>query len=83
MLFRSLRELGAVSETRVRDGRPFVTDNGNWILDAQLRPPLDARALEQAICALPGVLGTGFFLGLADAVIIGSADEVDVRRRSS
>lgn len=79
---RELVQLGLESELR-RDakGETLVTDNGNWILDAQLRPPLDARALEQAICALPGVLGTGFFLGLADAVIIGSGAEVDLRRR--
>ncbi len=79
-----LERLGLACELRAgADKSPLVTDNGNWILDAQLRPPLDARALEQVICALPGVLGTGFFLGLTDAVIVGSGDEVDVRRRSS
>jgi ribose 5-phosphate isomerase A len=84
-----LDRLGLACELRAGTGAgpgtdksPLVTDNGNWILDAQLRPPLDARALEQAICALPGVLGTGFFLGLADAVIVGDGDTVDLRRRS-
>ena len=57
-----------------------MTDNGNWILDARLEPPLDARALEAAIVALPGVLGTGFFLGMADAIVIDRGDEVEVRR---
>ena len=61
-------------------GQPVVTDNGNWILDARLEPPLDARALEAAIVALPGVLGTGFFLGMADAIVIDRGDEVEVRR---
>jgi ribose 5-phosphate isomerase A len=83
-----LDRLGLACELRTGAGAgsnkeaPLVTDNGNWILDAQLRPPLDARALEQAICALPGVLGTGFFLGLADAVIVGDGKTVDLRRRS-
>ena len=43
---------------------------------------LGARALEAAICALPGVLGTGFFLGMADAVIVGSGGTAEVRRRA-
>ena len=64
-----------------RDGKTLVTDNGNWVLDAKLSPPLDARALEQAIVGLPGVLGTGFFLGMADAVLVGSGEDVEIRRR--
>ena len=64
-----------------QDGQTLVTDNGNWVLDAKLSAPLDARALEAAIVGLPGVLGTGFFLGLADAVLIGSGEDVEIRRR--
>jgi ribose 5-phosphate isomerase A len=62
------------------ESKTVVTDNGNWILDAKLAPPLDARALEAAIVEIPGVLGTGFFLGMADAVIIGRGDDVEIRR---
>ncbi|MBJ21024.1 MAG: ribose-5-phosphate isomerase [Deltaproteobacteria bacterium] len=76
-----LAKLGLDADLRV-DGRSqtLITDNGNWILDAKLDPPLDARALESAIVALPGVLGTGFFLGMADAVLIGSGTDVEIRR---
>ena len=78
---RSLASLGLEADRRVDEvGAPVVTDNGNWILDARLEPPLDARALEAAIVSLPGVLGTGFFLGMADAVVIDRGDEVEVRR---
>jgi ribose 5-phosphate isomerase A len=78
---RELGKLGLDADRRV-DGhsQSVVTDNGNWILDAKLRPPLDALALESAIVAIPGVVGTGFFLGLADAVIVGSGPDVEVRR---
>mgnify|MGYP001813261849 FL=1 len=81
LVTRSLARLGLESMRRLDEsGKPVVTDNGNWILDARLEPPLDARALEAAIVALPGVLGTGFFLGMADAVVIDRGDEVEVRR---
>lgn len=80
---RELERLGLDAIRRVDDGSNIVvTDNGNWILDAKLQPPLDALALESAISALPGVLGTGFFLGMADAVLIGSDGDVEIRRRS-
>lgn len=76
-----LEKLGLDADRRVDDrSKIVVTDNGNWILDAKLRPPLDASALEAAIIAIPGVLGTGFFLGMANAVLIGGANEVEVRR---
>lgn len=79
---RELARLGLPSDVRrTASGDPVVTDNGNLVLDAKLSPPLDARALEQAICRLPGVLGTGFFLDMADAVIVGSDDAVEIRRR--
>ena len=78
---RELGKLGLDADRRVDDrSQIVVTDNGNWILDAKLRPPLDAVALESAIVAIPGVVGTGFFLGLADAVLIGSGPDVEVRR---
>jgi ribose 5-phosphate isomerase A len=80
------RELDALGlEASVRngaDGKTLVTDNGNRVLDAKLSLPLDAEALESAIVKLPGVLGTGFFLGMADAVLIGSGEDVEIRRRS-
>jgi ribose 5-phosphate isomerase A len=84
LIRRELGRLGLDAEGRVDDrSNRVVTDNGNWILDAKLRPPLaplDAAALEAAIVAIPGVLGTGFFLGMADAVIVGSGSDVEVRR---
>ncbi|MCR9095008.1 MAG: ribose-5-phosphate isomerase RpiA [bacterium] len=79
---RELAAMGLDATLReARDGETLVTDNGNWVLDAKLSVPLDAAALEQTIVALPGVLGTGFFLGMADAVLVGSGEDVEIRRR--
>jgi len=78
---RELIRLGLEANLRLNDrSETVITDNGNWILDAKLDPPLDPRALEAAIVSLPGVLGTGFFLGMADAVLVGSGEDVEVRR---
>ena len=58
-----------------KDGRPFLSDNGNTILDARLGPISDPPALESAIRAIPGVVGTGLFLGMADLVLVGDAND--------
>ena len=49
----------------------FVTDNGNHILDCQIEPIADPLRLELDIRAIPGVVGTGLFLGMADTVLVG------------
>ncbi len=53
------------------EGRLFLTDNGNHILDCGIDPIGDAARLESDIRAIPGVVGTGLFLGMANIVLIG------------
>jgi ribose 5-phosphate isomerase A len=74
---RRLGELGCRPIPDVRDGRLFVTDNGNHILDCEIGPIPDATRLELDIRAIPGVVGTGLFLGMADTILIG--DRTDFR----
>lgn len=57
------------------EGRPFVTDNGNEILD--LRPPRgleDPSEVDQTLRRIEGVVETGLFCGIADRVVIGHPD---------
>jgi len=70
---RKLEALG--SDVRLRlsgDGRPFVSDNGNHILDAKFESIEDAAGLERRIDALPGVVDSGLFLGMAGLVLVQS-----------
>ena len=76
-----LRELGCEPALREADGAPYVTDNGNHILDCKIAPIEDAAKLEAAILAIPGVLGTGLFLGMADHVIVKRDDDAEILSR--
>ncbi|GAB1581809.1 ribose-5-phosphate isomerase RpiA [Phyllobacterium phragmitis] len=58
---------------RLKDGEPFVTDGGHYILDASFGRIPDTRALSSALHAIPGVVEHGLFLGLASAAIIAGA----------
>lgn len=66
-----LRDLGLSPVPFVQDDKPFRSDNGNAILDCDLAPIADPAALELALRATPGVVGTGLFLGMAHVVLIG------------
>jgi ribose 5-phosphate isomerase A len=78
----ALASLGCDAVLRSDDsGAPIVTDNGNRVLDCKVGPIDDPASLETSILAIPGVLGTGLFIGMADAVIVQDGDEVEVRRR--
>lgn len=72
---RRLAELGCQPVRYVRDGRLFVTDNGNHIFDCQIGAIPDALRLELDIRAIPGVVGTGLFLGMADTVLVGDRND--------
>ncbi len=59
---------------REAGGTPFVTDEGHLILDCHLEAIGDADALDAALRAIPGVVETGLFLGLADTLVLGHED---------
>ncbi len=77
-------ELGCRPVPYVHGGSLFVTDNGNHMLDCQIDPILDAPRLERDIRAIPGVVGTGLFLEMADTVLVGDRNDfrlTEERRR--
>ena len=67
---RRLADAGHAPALRQRPGAPVVTDNGNMILDCAVPPIADPPALDQALRAIPGVVGTGLFLGMAETVLV-------------
>jgi ribose 5-phosphate isomerase A len=81
---RRLGELGCRPVPFRHGNSLFVTDNGNHILDCQIDPIADAHRLEMDIRVIPGVVGTGLFLGMADTVLVGDRDSfrlIEERRR--
>jgi ribose 5-phosphate isomerase A len=75
-----LRELGWQPLLRLdAGGRPFVTDEGNAILDCRRDDDWpDPPALAAGVRTVPGVVEHGFFLGMASVVVIGTGAGVRV-----
>ena len=68
--------LAGPATLRMTAGQPFVTDGGHFILDASFGRIPDARALSNALHAIPGVVEHGLFIGLADLAVIAGADGI-------
>ncbi|GGF60518.1 ribose-5-phosphate isomerase A [Azorhizobium oxalatiphilum] len=72
---------GCAGELRLRhtkDGKPFVTDQGNVIVDAHLGQIADPRRLARAVEEVAGVVEHGLFLGLARRAVLAGADGIRV-----
>ncbi len=65
-----------------KDGHPFVTDGGHWLLDAQLQRIADPQALAARLSAIPGVMEHGLFIGLAWTAIVAGPDGVRLIERT-
>jgi ribose 5-phosphate isomerase A len=73
-----LRELGCEPALWADGSRILTTDNANYILDCSVGPIADPAQLENDIRAIPGVVGTGLFLKMADVVLIGDTDSFEM-----
>jgi ribose 5-phosphate isomerase A len=72
-----VKGLGMSGDLRLRaakDGKPFVTDSGNLILDVHLGRIEKPDALAVALNAVPGVVEHGLFLGLATGAILATGE---------
>lgn len=76
---RRLTALGLSPQIRPQDGRDFLTDNGNLILDCATGPIVDPRELDSTIREIPGIVGTGLFLNMANLVLIDRGGVVEQR----
>ena len=78
---RNLAKLGCTPNLRMKESSPYVTDNGNYIIDCSFKGIENPEKLEIAIRAIPGVVETGLFLGMTNTVIIGASTGVRIMKR--
>ena len=81
---RFIESLGARPNLRlVAAETPYLTDNGNEILDCSFPDGIeDAAGLERRLAMVPGIVESGLFVGLAHVLVIGDEDgTTEVRER--
>lgn len=75
---------GCDAKLRMEKGKPYITDNDNYIVDLYFDSPIkDPVKAAQEFSALVGVVEHGLFLGMSTAVIIASKDGIEVKTAQS
>lgn len=83
LVAREIERLGGKPVERTKDGAEYRTDNGNAIFDVHFDAGIDdAAQLEKDLDAVPGVVESGLFIGLAHVCVVGDEDGgCEVRER--
>lgn len=74
---KKIQALGAqVSLRQSSDGKPYLTDENNYILDCRFGQIPDADDLALRLSAMPGVVEHGLFIGMASVVLVAKSSEI-------
>jgi len=81
---KKIEALGAkVTMRQEAGGKPFLTDENNYILDCRFGRIPDADRLARQLSDMPGVVEHGLFIGMANVVLVAKGSEVvELRARS-
>ncbi|MEA2627292.1 MAG: ribose 5-phosphate isomerase [Candidatus Binatota bacterium] len=73
---RRIAELGARPVLRGGADGAYLTDNRNHVLDCKFPEIADPAGLDRALRAIPGVAGTGLFVGMVERALVLSGASV-------
>jgi len=63
------------------DGKPFITDGGNYILDCAFGRIASPESLQHELDSVVGVLEHGLFIGMASLIVVGTRQGVKLLAR--
>jgi len=79
--FKQLERLGFRPMLRMRGEDPYVTDQGNYILDCHTTGIMNPMEMEKELNNIPGVVENGLFIRMADKVIVASPKGIETYTR--
>jgi ribose 5-phosphate isomerase A len=82
LVTKRIRALGADVRLRIgAEGKPFVTDERNHILDCRFGAIRDAEGLALQLSDMPGAVEHGLFIGMASVALFARGSEIVELRR--
>lgn len=72
--FDKLQILGCTANRRMNGNEPYLTDNGNFIIDCAFGEIKDAPALHESVNSITGVVDNGLFIQIASKLVLGFID---------
>ena len=76
-----LESIGGNPILRMKNGEPFITDEGNYILDTNFGVIKNPESLAEQLNSRAGIVEHGLFIGLAAMVIAAKNDGVEVIKK--
>ncbi|MFZ0198752.1 MAG: ribose-5-phosphate isomerase RpiA [Candidatus Sulfotelmatobacter sp.] len=84
LIKKKIEALGAAVQLRLgQDGKPYLTDENNHILDCRFGQIADADRLARTLSDMPGVVEHGLFIGMASLVLVADGGEIVELRAGS
>ena len=77
-IFEVFKEKNYEPSYRMKDGKLFVTDGGNSIIDLHLHEIREPMKLHQELKIMSGVIDTGLFVNIANKVMVGHDENVEI-----
>lgn len=68
---KQVSTLGCIPKMRTENNAPFITDNGNYILDCDFNKISNPNDLASKLNRIPGVVENGLFVNMANTVVVG------------
>lgn len=84
MVLEELRQRGYKASIRTTcKGKygPIISDIGGLIIDVTLRKEREIAEVEKELKGIPGIIETGLFINMADVLIVGWSNKVEVLKR--
>ncbi|WP_284642528.1 ribose-5-phosphate isomerase RpiA [Paenibacillus silviterrae] len=73
---KQLMQLGCQTQLRRAEQSPYITDNGNYIIDCRFGVISNPEELSIRLNGIPGVVENGLFVNRTDILIVGSQSGV-------
>jgi ribose 5-phosphate isomerase A len=75
LTIQNLENLGCLPNIRIENGKHYITDNGNLVIDCAFNMIKDVQKLSASIHAIPGVVENGLFANsMVGKIIVGYED---------
>ena len=75
-VMRQLKSLGGIGLLRTKDNQTYITDQGNYIIDADFGLINNPAVLDQQLNQIVGVVEHGLFINLAHKVIMSKDGDI-------
>lgn len=81
-LIRKFEQMNLNPKLRMTNDKPFITDSQNYIIDCKIGKIENSLELETKLKLITGVVEVGLFNNIADKVIVGYSDKVEILIRN-